>query len=462
MAEVKLGRWQLLMFALPGLPIAWLIPPMYAILGDFYLRYSAATAAGIGSAMLFSKVVDAITDPPVGYLSDRTRSRWGARKPWILAGALLTVPTFLFFFNPPESAGNLYFAVGITAYYLCHTLIKIPLRAWLGELTPDYTERSHIWSWFVIALLLGGLLIMGLPLLMSSPLLPLFDSAEFDRDMMSMIGLIGLCGMPVLVLGALWVVPQGHRNEGDGAPLLAFFEILWVSRPFQNFLVGYGLSALGFGIFYSVIIVAITSYYGFAEKLPLFMLIMILVQVASIPVWEKLAHRVPKHQVWAYAWLAHAALGLLMFVFGANSTQFWLIVSLGGVLSALQGPHMLFPVSIMNDIVDYDTWKTGISRAGNFFSVFTFVDKVLHAIGFGVGYYCMALFGYDAKLDENTDLAVFGLKLAFILLPALLFFLSSRMLLTFPIDAHRHAIIRKRLAAREARERRVAAIEGAA
>ncbi len=458
MSEKRLSNWQLLVFALPGLPIAWLVPPIYAILGDFYLRYTAATAAGIGSAMIFSKMVDAVTDPPVGYLSDNTRTPWGSRKPWIMVGALLCVPTFWFFFAPPEDAGNLYFAVGVTCYYLCHTLIKIPLRAWLGELSPDYDERSRIWSWFVIALLLGGLLIMALPLLLSSPLLPVFDSAEFSPPMMRVVGLVGLLGMPVLIALCLVCVPQGHRNEGQASTLRGFFDVLLVCKPFQNLLVGYGLSALGFGVFYSVIVVAMTSYYGFADRIPLFLLIMILVQVASIPLWERLARSVDKHVVWAYAWLAHAVLGLGMFAFGENSQSFWAVVALGAVLSALQGPHMLFPVSIMNDIVDYDSLVNKTSRAGNMFSVFTFVDKVLHALGFGIGYYTMALFGYDAKLDSNTDLAVFGLKVAFIVIPAVLFFVSSRVLLTFPVDRRRHSLIRRRLDSRAERAARYQAL----
>ena len=125
MSEPRLGKRETFAFALPGLSIAWLIPPMYAILGDFYLRYTAATAAGIGTAMVLSKIIDAITDPPVGYLSDITETRFGARKPWMGAGVLLAIPMFWMFFNPPADAGNGYFLVGIVLYYLTYTLVKI-------------------------------------------------------------------------------------------------------------------------------------------------------------------------------------------------------------------------------------------------------------------------------------------------------------------------------------------------
>jgi GPH family glycoside/pentoside/hexuronide:cation symporter len=446
-----LTKAQTLAFAFPGLTVAWLVPPMYAIMGDFYLRYTMATAAGIGTAMILSKLVDAVTDPPVGYLSDLTRSRWGARKPWIAAGTLLCLPMFWMFFNPPEDAGNLYFAVGIVFYYSCHTLIKIPLRAWLGEIAPDYADRSRVWSWFTMALLGGGLLIMALPLILSSPWLPLFDSAEFDRDMISLIGWVGLVGMPLTMLVALKFVPVGSRNIGAPTPLKKFFSILFVSPPYQLFLVGYGFSALGFGVFYSVIIVGITSYFGFADRLPLFMLCMIVTQVISIPFWERLARHFPKHRIWASAWLVHALITPVMLLFGANTPYFWLMVLCGCVMSVLQGPHMLFPVSIVSDIIDYDTLKNHTSRSGNFFAVFTFIDKGLHALGFGIGYYLLALFGYDAKLAHNSDLAVTGLMLAIVVVPSLSFLASALVLFKFPIDQRRHGIIRRRIEARRLR-----------
>jgi Na+/melibiose symporter-like transporter len=441
----RLSRLQALAYAQPGIAIAWLVPPMYAILGDFYLRYTAATAAGVGTAMVLSKIVDAITDPPVGYLSDRTTSPWGARKPWILAGALLSIPMLWMFFNPPSTAGNLYFTAGIVLYYLTYTLVKIPYRAWLGEIAPGYSERSLVWSWFIIGTLVGGVGIMLLPLILSSPWLRLYPTAEFTPEMMAVVGAVGMVLLPVTLLLALWAVPQGRRNAGQAPELKQFFDVLFECKPLQRLLFGYSLSALGFGAFYSVIVVALTSYYGFADRVPLFMIFVILTQVISIPLWERAGRIFSKHGVWASAWLAHALLGLAFWLFDANTPFFWVFLLLSCLASALQGPHMLFPVSIVSDIVDYDSMKTYNSRSGNIFSVFTFVDKLVHALGFGLGYYLLAAFGYDAKLETNTELAVIGLKLAFIVVPSTLFIASALVLFGFPINARKHRAIRSKL-----------------
>lgn len=437
------GTRQILAFAAPSIAVAWLIPPLYAILADFYLRYTEATAAGIGTAMLLSKIIDAITDPPVGYLSDHTSTRWGSRKPWIFAGAIVGVITFLGFFNPPEGAGNLYFAVGIVFYYIAYTLIAIPTRSWLGELTPDYAERSRIWSYYVIGLLLGGVLIMLLPIILSSSYFPLFDSAEFDKDMVAFVGWVGAVALIVLVFIALRYCSEGERNIGQRPSYKQFFNILKSNGPFQLFLLGYGASALGFGVFYAVIIVALTSYFGIADMVPLFMLCVIFAQVLAIPVIERLARRYPKHKVWGYSWVMHVFIGPTILFIEPNTSHFGWLVVVGCLSSIMQGAHMLFPASIMNDIIDYDTMKTGISRSGNYMSVFTFLDKAIHAAGFAIGFYILALFEYDAKNEVHSDFSVMGLMIAVVVLPNLLFAISAYCLFRFPLDERRHKIIRR-------------------
>ncbi|WOE75503.1 MFS transporter [Alterisphingorhabdus coralli] len=441
----KVPLLQALAYALPGLPIAWLIPPIYAILGDFYLRHTAATAAGIGTAMVVSKIVDAVTDPPVGYLSDHTKGRMGARKPWIIAGTFLSMVTFWFLFNPGEAAGDGHFLIGIILYYISYTLIKIPYRSWLGEITKSYSERSRLWGYVTIGLLLGGVIIMTMPVVLSLPGIALFDSAEFDRDMMSFIGWVGVFLMPICILPALLLVPAGKPNPGAPPKIKDFFAPLFVSRPYQMFMVGYGLSALGFGIMYSTIIVALSSYFGIADRVPLFLLFMIAVQVISIPFWERAAARYSKHQIWSTAWLIHGLIGPIFLFIEPDPSSFWILVVFGGLTSILQAPHMLVPVSIMNDIVDYDTWKSGLSRGGSFMALYTFVDKVLHAVGFGIGYYIIAAFGYDPKAGENGFWQIAGLMLAVSIVPSICFLAASFFLRRFPITPQRHKAILSRL-----------------
>lgn len=449
MARISLGRS--LAFAAPALPIAWLIPPVYAILGDFYLRHTAATAAGIGTAMILSKLIDAVTDLPVGYLSDHTRSPMGARKPWMLGGMCVAMLAFAMLFFPPADAGDLYFTLNIILYYLAITFIFIPYRAWLGELTEGYAERSRLWSYVTMGLLIGGLIFMLLPVILAMPQIAYFKSAEFDPDVMAFLGWTGIVAMPVFMLPALLFVPAGRRNPGHPPHIRAFVDILTASAPYRVFLAGCAASGLGFGVFYSVIIVALSSYFGIASQVALFLLIVTLVQVLSIPVWERVGARWSKHRTWAVAWAAHALIALALLFVDPSAQPFWPLVAIGVVTSILQAPHMLFPVAIVNDIVDHDTLRTGSSRSGTFMAFYTFVDKVMHAVGFGIGYYLLAAFGYDPKAQMHDDWGVTGLMLAVVGVPSLCFIVAAVILYRFPIDGRRHALIRRRIAQRIAR-----------
>lgn len=440
-----------LAFAAPALPIAWLIPPVYAILGDFYLRHTAATAAGVGTAMIISKLVDAATDLPVGYLSDHTRSPLGARKPWMIAGAGLAMLSFAMLFMPPNGAGNAYFTVNIILYYLAITFIFIPYRAWLGEIAPDYRERSRLWSLVTIGLLVGGLAFVILPVALSSPAIGYLPDAEFAPAAMEVLGWVGIIAMPLFLLPAILLVPAGTRNPGLPPDLRCYWEIVTQSAPYRLFLAGYCTAALGFGIFYSVIIVALTSYFGLAQEVAIFLVIVTLAQVCSIPLWERLAARFSKHRTWAFAWLAHALTGPLLLLINPEGAPFWPIVALGVVNSILQAPHMLFPVAVVNDVVDYDTLKTGRSRSGTFMAFYTFLSKGLQAVGFGIGYYTIAWFGYDPKATSHSTWEVTGLMMAVVGLPSLCFALSAALLFRFPIDGRRHAVIRRRIALLAAR-----------
>jgi Na+/melibiose symporter-like transporter len=233
-----------------------------------------------------------------------------------------------------------------------------------------------------------------------------------------------------------------------------FLSMVRDCPPFQSFMLGYSGSALGFGIMYSVIIVALSSYFKIASQIALFLLVMTVLQVVAIPAWASLAQRFSKHAIWGWAWAAHAAIApAILLISPSSENAFVYLLVFGGLTSILQAPHMLFPVAVLNDIVDYDTLKTGSSRSGNFMSVYTFFSKMLQALGFGIGYYIIALFGYDPKADEHTFIQVSGLMLAVVFVPSLCFAFSAFFLLRFPIDRKRHATIRRAL---DRRERRLA------
>ncbi|MBE0546738.1 MAG: MFS transporter, partial [Rubrivivax sp.] len=143
MSKPKLSIRLLAAYAMPGLGMALLISPFPALLTAFYAKHTAATTAGIATVMLFARIFNGVIDPFIGYASDGTRGRFGPRKPWLMAGALLAVPAFWLAYMPPADAGSGYMFVAMIAFYLALSAIEIPLKSWSAEISTDYAQRSR-------------------------------------------------------------------------------------------------------------------------------------------------------------------------------------------------------------------------------------------------------------------------------------------------------------------------------
>ncbi|MFN2349690.1 MAG: MFS transporter, partial [Thioalkalivibrio sp.] len=134
----------LLAYGLPGLPLAVLGLPLYVFLPAFYAQEFGLGLAAVGAVLLLARLFDVVTDPLVGHLSDHSRSRFGRRRVWMLAGAPVLLMGTTFLFIPWGTPGIAYLLVFSLITYLGWTLVALPYTAWGAELSPDYHQRSRI------------------------------------------------------------------------------------------------------------------------------------------------------------------------------------------------------------------------------------------------------------------------------------------------------------------------------
>ncbi|MFN5651896.1 MAG: MFS transporter, partial [Actinomycetes bacterium] len=125
-------------------PFEMLRGPGVAILPALYAKEFGFALTALSLAMLLLRFSDGLTDVAVGVLSDRTRSRWGPRKPWLLASIPLALLSAWGLFIPGEDPGIWYFAVCYFFFYLAWTFFDIPYTAWSAELSRSYEERSRL------------------------------------------------------------------------------------------------------------------------------------------------------------------------------------------------------------------------------------------------------------------------------------------------------------------------------
>ncbi len=448
---------QLLFYASPGIPLALFAPPFPAVLAAFYAQHTAATTAGIGTAMLVARVADAVTDPPMGVLSDATETRWGRRKPWLVLGALLGMLAMWVFFMPPASAGNWYFLAGLLLYYVAVTVMNIPHRAWSSELTDDYTERSRLALYLTTSLLFGGLLFFLLPPLLAHPSVGVLATAEFDRSSMALFGWIGIVLLPVLFAAACIGAPIGKSHAETRSTLRESVVAVRGNGPFWSLMTAESLNYVASGVSYSVLIIALSSYWSHGARLSIFLLLVIVVQVLAMVPTGWLAVRLGKHRTWGLGVLGQALVFPLVFLMPPDGTPFVVLAGFGCLISVLQAPHMMMPMAMLTDTADYDQMKSGTQRAGNYFAIQHLIFKGMNAVGYSLGYLLMSWFRYDPKLEQNSASANLGLMIIVGVVTPVLLALCALVLFRYPLTAERHAVIQRFLRRREARLARGAA-----
>lgn len=176
MTGKKLSIGMLIRYSAPALPMQTLLAPVTMVIPAFYATNTAISLAAVGSIYLFSRFFDGLTDPLVGYLSDRTESRLGRRKPWLMAGTLIAMIAVFYLFNPPADADWSYLFVCIIAMYVGYTMMDISHRSWGIELSHDYVERSRISTYIAVMTMVGFVAFIA------TPLLPIFDSTEMTAE----------------------------------------------------------------------------------------------------------------------------------------------------------------------------------------------------------------------------------------------------------------------------------------
>jgi glycoside/pentoside/hexuronide:cation symporter, GPH family len=441
MSSARVGNVALTVYALPAMCLAFINLPATMILPTFYVEYTAATLAGIGLVNLMRWWFDAITDPVVGYLSDRTASRWGRRKPWLIAGAAVSSIAVFMLFRPSEESGSLYYALALCGVYLGFTLFSISHMAWGSELARDYHDRSRIATRYSIMTVVGSILFWVLPLVLA----PFTGTREIGLPVVNTIGWLFLLLMPAAALLAVWCVPEG--TSLSYRPPVSWRQTiieLRFNKPLWRFVLAQAIWGVGQGMYMSVIFVFLRDYLLLGDMFPVLMIWFFVVQTVSMPVWARLMQRYGKHRSWAFSWAVYSLIQPAVLLFEPGAAALAPTFAIVTVTAMVNAASYIAPMSLLGDIADYGTLKTGASNTGNYFAVQTLLQKANMGIGAGLAFPLLALFGYQIGAD-NTTTATFGLVLVYIIIPAITSVVAAAVLWNFPINAHRHSVIRKRL-----------------
>jgi GPH family glycoside/pentoside/hexuronide:cation symporter len=415
--------------------------PALSIIPALYAKYSAVSFTAIGLILILTRSLDAITDPMVGYLSDRIETRMGMRKPWIVAGMFLCCLGAWFWLRPGADTGWPYFLVWSVCVYAGWTLIEIPHSAWLGELSRDYAERSSLAAYRTLAYFLG------IAVFLSLPLWPLFASAEMTPEVTALASWLIVLSLPLFVLILLLKVPSVSRGNRIPQPLLGNFRTVIRNRPFRIFGISVLCANLASGMVAGMYFFFLDNVLGILDKIAHIGLMAATVSIVASFAWGPIAAKFGKHRVMALGALVNVGVLSAMGMLGPGPWAFPLMVFLFSISAIFNSGGIVASYALLADIVDYDTLKTGNTRFGSYYSILTFLNKFGLGVGGGASFLFASAFGFNASggAGEGT---LFGFYLAFILLPIVLNATAAVTISFFPINRRRHAIIQRRLASR--------------
>lgn len=412
---------------------------MSVVIPAFYAQNTAADLSAIALGLFLARMLEVVSDPFIGHASDVVWTKTGSRKPGMIAGAILAPVAFVFLFNPPAAADGVYFTVWSMAVYLAWTLINIAYRAWAVELSRDYDERSRIFTNLGLAQGLGAIVFA------LSPFLPFFSTSEISPKNLGAIGWVLALGLPAAILCAVKWAPSGQAVAGERPTWRDLVQAVRSNRPLQWFLLAYLLGGVAQAMFLACFYFYVDAFMGLGAHFALSLLIVYVAAFASIPLWLWIMRHFSKRRAWALGWGLLAVLGLA-FIFiprGEDGLVIFLIIAgLYGVGSVVE---VFAPLAVLGDVIDYDTWKTRVNRAGIYNAISAFVQKANIALGGALAFWLLDIGGFDARSSDHDEASVRTFFLTFAVLPAIGYVLSLWALAQFPLDRRRQDILRRRM-----------------
>ncbi|MGI9324880.1 MAG: MFS transporter [Pseudomonadales bacterium] len=438
--DTPLNKSTLFYYGLADLPIMLTIIPMAIWLSRFYTGDVGLSLTAVANILLFARLFDVITDPIVGYLSDRTHTPWGRRKPWILASVPFLMLGIYRVFLPPAGADVWYLFWWMMVLWLGWTMLMIPYYAWAAELSDDYNERTRITGWRALMGSVGGI---------AAQLIPFIALVVFSfggtANVMQLLGTCLLVLVPLCIGLTLWRVPEVPSERGSQVALWAGLRLMWNNAPFKRLVFGFVLSSTGLAIvmplyiFYVEFIVVESP-----ANVPYLVIISSIAGFLAIPCWVWLSKRISKHRAWISGLLMLATFSPVYLLLGPG--DFWVMMPFIFLMGFATGSFQALPNSMKADVIDLDTVQSGENRAAFFFSAWSLVMKMASSLGGWIALQSLALFGFDAANGaQNTPEALMGLQLTIGVLPASLFVLAAIVMWGYPITKERQQHIRAQI-----------------
>ncbi len=422
-----------------------------------YFLYFLTEGADISLAMaswvlLVPRLWDVITDPIMGAISDRTSSRMGRRRPWILFGGLLFAFSFYMMFAIPEFDTEFARGLWVMFFYLlvgtAYTMYEVPLNAMLPELTQNFRQRGRLASYMMFVIRAG--------LMCTMLIVPfIFAATEDLATGFRRVGLFAATAITISSLVVFFTTHDAPRTELRPTKLNVLSELkaLWGNKPFVILITVHLVKMIGIGAAATTVIYHLVFVLRAPEQAAgVILSVTAATATLFIPFWMFMMSRVGKKKAYSYG-LSFLTLSMLSLLFigpntidGTYSIPFVEEMISGGVVAVAvalivvsfgDSGAILIPNGMIPDTVESDELLTGVRREGTILGAWAFARK----LGMALGAYAITLFlsktGFVPGAEEQTKEAVDGIRYAYVLFPCACYLLSLVILQRYDLTEER-------------------------
>ncbi len=416
-------------------------------------------------AALIGIIWDAVNDPLVGILTDRMRSRWGRRRPFLLFFAIPFGASFLLLWWAPPWHNQIALAVTVTLAFMIsdtfETLCGVPFSSLLPELSPDYDERTTLTSFRIFFNLIASLVTaVAAPAIIDAALSAGLTQQQGYLIVAGIFG--GLAAIPFLLIFA--VVRERYGALDRPQEITTFRQTVktaWANIPFRLATIIYMLNWITFDLvalllpFYLLYwiargnMLASVSLLGITMPLESAVFALLLVTAISVlPFWLWLSNRLGKHTAYIIGMVFWAAvqIGIFMVQPGQITLVLWMAFLAGLSVSAA---HVL-PDAMFPDVIEWDELRTGRRQEGIYYGIKNFIRKLTGALAIFLALQVLGWFGYKTPPEgmlifNQSPITLTAIRLLIGPFGAILLFSAVTTTWFYPLTRERHARIRRLL-----------------
>jgi len=409
-----------------------------------YLTDTVGIAAGLaGIVVMVGRIWDAVTDPVVGYVSDRTKTRWGRRRPFIFFGS---IPMFLamavLFTNPSVFMGGEWRPIdhqaflviwGMLAFCLLETfftVVNIPYSSLTPDLTQDFHERSSLNGYRFVFAVVGTLFSAGLAL-------PIVQALPTKSMGFSVMGVFFGAVMMIVAMITFFTVKEPDIPRSK--PQMGFFKTylkVFKNKPYVNILFTHAAHVTAITIISGILPYYFKYILNDEAKTTIGLVILLVTAMLFIPVSVLFSKKVGKKPVYITGMSILVVSSMVLFFFG-HTMGLPFVLALMFVDGIGLGFIYAMPWAIMPDTVEYDYLKTKERTEGAFYGIWTFILKLGQAIAIGLMGWVLAASGYVADVVQSES-SIFGIRLIAGPIGALVFVIAIIIVSFYPINEKRY------------------------